>query len=100
MARQCKIEREKRLAIAVKKHLAKRRVLRQKNRDLNLSIDERMSAQFELQAIRNSSPTRVRRRCIITGRSRGVYRNVGLSRHMLRILAMDGKIPGLRKASW
>jgi small subunit ribosomal protein S14 len=49
---------------------------------------------------RNSSPTRIRSRCSVTGRGRGVYRNFGLCRHVFRQLALEGKIPGIRKASW
>lgn len=49
---------------------------------------------------RNSSPTRVRNRCFVTGRGRGVYRKYGLCRNMFRQMALEGKIPGIRKASW
>jgi len=49
---------------------------------------------------RNSSPSRVRSRCLITGRGKGVYRKFGLCRNMFRLLALEGKIPGMRKASW
>ncbi|OGU10796.1 MAG: 30S ribosomal protein S14 [Ignavibacteria bacterium GWB2_35_12] len=49
---------------------------------------------------RNSSPTRIRSRCSVTGRGRGVYKRFGLCRHMFRQLALEGKIPGIRKASW
>jgi small subunit ribosomal protein S14 len=49
---------------------------------------------------RNSSPTRVRNRCSQTGRGRGVYSKFGLCRNVLRQLALEGKIPGIRKASW
>jgi small subunit ribosomal protein S14 len=49
---------------------------------------------------RNSAPTRVRSRCLLTGRGRGVYRKFGLCRNMFRLLALEGKIPGMRKASW
>jgi small subunit ribosomal protein S14 len=49
---------------------------------------------------RNSSPSRVRNRCNATGRGRGVYRKFGLCRHVFRQLASEGKIPGVRKASW
>ena len=49
---------------------------------------------------RNSSPTRVRSRCSVTGRGRGVYRKFGLCRNMFRQMALEGKIPGIRKASW
>jgi len=100
MARQCKIEREKKLAKAIKKNLAIRIELRKKNRDVNLSLDERVEAQFALQKLRNSSTTRARNRCFLTGRSRGVYSRFGLSRHKIREYAMSGMIPGIRKASW
>lgn len=49
---------------------------------------------------RNSAPTRVRNRCAITGKARGVYKKFGLCRNMFRLLALDGKLPGIRKASW
>ncbi|MGA2297901.1 MAG: 30S ribosomal protein S14 [FCB group bacterium] len=49
---------------------------------------------------RNSSPDRVRNRCTVTGRGRGVYRKFGLCRHQFRQLALEGKIPGIKKASW
>ncbi len=49
---------------------------------------------------RNSSPTRVRNRCFATGRGRGVYKKFGLCRNVFRQLALEGKIPGIRKASW
>jgi small subunit ribosomal protein S14 len=49
---------------------------------------------------RDASPTRVRRMCALTGRTRGVYRKLGISRLMLRKLAHEGKIPGMRKSSW
>ncbi len=49
---------------------------------------------------RNSSPVRLRNRCSMTGRPRGYYRKFGLCRNMFRLMALDGKIPGIRKASW
>lgn len=49
---------------------------------------------------RNSSPTRLRSRCSVTGRGRAVYRKFGLCRNVFRQLALEGKIPGIRKASW
>jgi small subunit ribosomal protein S14 len=49
---------------------------------------------------RNSAPTRLRNRCNVSGRGRGVYRKFGLGRNMFRQLALEGKIPGIRKASW
>ncbi len=49
---------------------------------------------------RNSAPVRIRSRCMLTGRGRGVYKKFGLCRNMFRELALEGKIPGIRKASW
>jgi small subunit ribosomal protein S14 len=49
---------------------------------------------------RNSSPDRLRNRCFLTGRGRSVYKKFGLCRHMFRQLALEGKIPGIRKSSW
>lgn len=49
---------------------------------------------------RNSSPTRVRNRCSLTGRGKGVYRKFGLCRNVFRQMALEGKLPGIRKASW
>lgn len=49
---------------------------------------------------RNSAPSRLRSRCSITGRGKGVYRKFGLGRNMFRQLALDGKIPGIKKSSW
>ncbi len=49
---------------------------------------------------RNSSPSRVRNRCSVTGRPRAVYRKFGICRNVFRQLALEGKIPGIRKASW
>ena len=100
MARLCKIVREKKLAIKIKANLTKRKKLQVQNKDMNLSVEERMQAQFALQKLRSSSPTRARSRCHLTGRSHGVYSSFGLGRNMLRIMAMDGVIPGLRKSSW
>jgi small subunit ribosomal protein S14 len=63
--------------------------------------DERFNAQLKLaQLPRNSSPTRVRNRCALTGRPRGYYRKFRLSRIALRELASSGQIPGMVKSSW
>jgi len=60
-----------------------------------------MAARMQLQQLpRNASPTRVRNRCKLTGRPRGVYRKFGLGRNKLREIAMRGEIPGMTKASW
>lgn len=67
----------------------------------HISEEERMEAQVKLQKLpRNASPSRLRRRCGLTGRPRGVYRKFGLSRMVLRKLAALGYLPGVSKASW
>ena len=101
MARLCKREKDKRQRLLVAKNKAKRDQLREKIRSLDLSFEEKMLAQQQLQKLpRDSSRTRLRNRCVVTGRSRGVYRKFGLGRNKLREFAMLGYIPGLRKASW
>ena len=68
---------------------------------MSLSDEERMAASLKFQALpRNSSPSRIRNRCSITGRPRGVYRKFGLCRNKLREFAMRGEVPGMTKASW
>jgi small subunit ribosomal protein S14 len=80
---------------------AKRKELREITLDPKIDIEERLLAQKKLQALpRNGSATRVKSRCVITGRSHAVYRKFGLSRIKFRELALDGKIPGVTKASW
>ncbi|MEZ5446253.1 MAG: 30S ribosomal protein S14 [Gammaproteobacteria bacterium] len=101
MAKLSMKNREQRRIELVKKMKAKRDALRDKIKDMSLSEEEREGARLALQKMpRDSSPTRVRNRCRITGRSRGYYRKFGLSRSKLRKAAMRGDVPGLVKASW
>lgn len=101
MAKQSMIEREKKRAKMVAKYATKRDALKAASVDMALSFEERMEAMEKLAALpRNASPVRQRNRCRMTGRPHGVYKKFGLSRNMLRELAMQGDIPGLRKASW
>ena len=101
MAKTSMIEREKRRARAVKKYAAKRAKLKEQIRDPKASQEDRMAAVEALQKLpRDSSPSRVRNRCELTGRSRGVYKKFGLGRNKLREATMRGDVPGLRKASW
>ena len=101
MAKLSMINREVKRLAAVKKYAAKRVELKGKIRDLNISAEEREVARSAYMALpRDASPTRMRNRCRITGRSRGVYRKFGLGRNKLREAAMRGDIPGLVKASW
>lgn len=95
-----KLREVKRIKL-VKKHAAKRDELRVKAKDLSLSEEERHEARMAMQKLpRDSSPTRIRNRCRITGRPHGYYRKFGLSRNKLRKAAMRGDVPGLVKASW
>ena len=97
MAKTSMIMREKRREKLVKQHAAKRAQLKEAIRSPKSTDSEREEAQRKL---RDSSASRVRNRCAITGRSRGVYRKFGLGRQKLREATMRGDIPGLGKASW
>jgi len=69
--------------------------------NVNASDEERDAARAKLQKLpRDASPVRLRNRCALTGRPRGVYRKFGLGRSKLRDLAMRGEVPGVIKASW
>ncbi len=90
----------KRIAL-VKKYDAKRKALKARSTDQTLSMEERLEAQRQLQALpRNANPTRVRNRCSLTGRPRGTFRKFGLGRNKIREAALRGDIPGMVKASW
>lgn len=101
MAKKSMIAREVKRIKTVAKFAEKRASLKAIMNDSNLSSEERYEASIKLQKLpRNSSPSRVVRRCQITGRPHAVYRKFGLSRNKLRELAMKGDVPGLVKASW
>ena len=101
MAKTSMVEREKRRAGIVKKYAARRAKLKELIRSPRTSPEERAAAQAALQSQpRDASAARQRKRCAITGRSRGVYRKFGLSRVKIREVAARGEIPGLTKASW
>lgn len=99
MAKKSVIARNKRRQALVDKYEKRRKALKEQSRSLD--DDKRMQALYELQKLpRNASPTRVRNRCALTGRGRGVYRRFGLSRIKLREGAMEGLVPGVSKSSW
>jgi len=101
MAKKSMIERELKRTKLVKRYAAKRNTLKEIIRNVNTSDEERLVAQAKLNSLpRDSSPSRQRNRCAITGRPHGVYRKFGLGRNKLREAAMNGEIPGLTKASW
>ena len=79
----------------------KRKKLKEIIMNKQLPLEERFKAQLKLSNLpRNSSKTRVRNRCQITGRPHGVYRKLKISRIALRQLGLEGKIPGMVKSSW
>jgi len=85
----------------IEKFSNKRKVLKKKIMDKNISIEERLKLQNKLNDLpRNSANIRYRNRCKLTGRTRGVYRKFGLSRIKIRELSMSGDLPGMVKSSW
>jgi small subunit ribosomal protein S14 len=101
MAKKSAIEKNKRRMRLVKKFADKRAALKAIAKDDSLSLEERFAARMKLAALpRNSAPTRVRNRCEVTGRPRGYYRKLQMSRVALRELGSMGLIPGLVKSSW
>nr|ABL14222.1 ribosomal protein S14 [Aneura pinguis] len=100
MAKKSLIQREMKRRILNKKYSSLRKFLREKI-DKVSSLDERWKIRKNLQSLpRNSAPSRQRRRCFLTGRSRANYRDFGLSRHLLREMAHSCLLPGVTKSSW
>ena len=100
MAKQSMIQREKKRELLTLKYSNKRNLLKQELKKAS-SYSEKLDVYKKLQKLpKNSAPVRKRNRCWATGRSRAFYRDFGLSRHVLREMAHEGLIPGLRKASW
>ena len=101
MAKTCMIEREQRRRELVKKYATKRAELTAAANDVNASPEDRREARLKLQSLpRNASPVRLRNRCAMTGRPRGVFSKFGIGRSKLRELMMRGVVPGVTKASW
>jgi small subunit ribosomal protein S14 len=101
MAKKSAVNRNEMVRRLVKAKAAKRAALKAIANDDNLSLEERFDARLKLAKVaRNSSPTRIRNRCLITGRPRGYYRKLKMSRIALRDLGSRGQIPGLVKSSW
>jgi small subunit ribosomal protein S14 len=101
MAKLALINREDKRRKLVKKYAAKRAELKAIINDVKREDAERMDARLKLQSLpRYASESRLRNRCQLTGRPRGVFRKFGLCRNMIRDIAMKGEIPGVVKASW
>ncbi len=101
MAKKSAINKNQKRIKLVKQYAAKRARLRAIARDRILPPEERFQAHLKLaQMPRNGAPGRVRNRCLLTGRPRGYYRKLKLSRIALRDLASIGQVPGMVKSSW
>ncbi len=101
MAKKSAIERNNKRKRLVEQYAAKREELKAIIANEELSLEERYKARLKLADLpRNSAPNRVRNRCEVTGRPRGYYRKLQMSRIALRELGSLGKIPGLVKSSW
>lgn len=101
MAAKAKIATNEKKKKLVAKYAALRTKLKDIIKDPDASDEDKYEAQLKLQKLpRNSSPTRVRNRCQVTGRPRGYYRKFAMSRIALRDYGLSGQIPGLTKSSW
>ena len=100
MAKQSMIQRERKREKLIVKYAVKRNSIKEELKNVQ-SFQERLELYKKFEKVpRNSSPSRNRNRCWVTGRSRGFYKDFGLSRHVLREMGNDGLIPGLKKSSW
>jgi small subunit ribosomal protein S14 len=101
MAKKSVVNREAKRRKTVAKFAAKRAELFAMINNSQASDEERAEARVKLEKLpRNASPVRLRNRCQLTGRPRGVFRKFGLSRNKLREIAFRGEVPGMTKASW
>ena len=101
MAKKSMVERDLKRRRLAEKFEAKRNGLKETLYNKELPAEDRFLAALKLAELpRNSSKTRIRNRCLVTGRPRGFYRKLKMSRIALRQLGSDGKIPGLVKSSW
>lgn len=101
MAKTSSIERNRKRERLAKQYAARRAKLRAQALNEDLPLEERFAARLKLaQLPRNSSATRIRNRCELSGRPRGFYRKLKLSRIALRDLASKGQVPGMIKSSW
>lgn len=101
MAKLSQVLRDQKREALIKKYAARRAELRKRLNDQRVSMEEKHQIQEAFAKLpRNSCPTRLNRRCKVSGRSRGYYRKFGISRIALRELAHQGMLPGMRKSSW
>ena len=101
MAKKAMVERNLKRRRMAKKFESRRNRLKEIIADKDKPAEDRFMATLKLAELpRNSSVTRIRNRCLVTGRPRGYYRKLKMSRIALRQLGSEGKIPGLVKSSW
>jgi small subunit ribosomal protein S14 len=101
MAKKSAVNRNEMVRARVKQYAAKRDALKKIANDDSLPLEDRFEARLKLAELpRNSSATRIRNRCVVTGRPRAFYRKLKMSRIALRDLASNGQIPGMTKSSW
>jgi small subunit ribosomal protein S14 len=101
MAKKSQVNRDNRRKKLIAKYAERRAELRKRLNDPNVSVEEKLEVQEQFAKLpRNSCPTRLNRRCVVSGRSRSYYRKFDISRIALRELALQGMLPGMRKSSW
>ena len=101
MAKKSAVEKDKRRRKKVANDAAKRAAIKAQMKDESLSFEERFKLHLKLAEMpRDGSKTRVRNRCNVSGRPRGYYRKLGMSRIALRELGNYGQVPGMVKSSW
>ncbi len=101
MAKKSQINRDNRRKRLIERHSARRAELRKRLKDPEVPFEEKLEIQEKFAKLpRNSCPTRLNRRCEVSGRSKSYYRKFGISRIALRELTLRGQLPGMRKSSW
>ena len=101
MAKRSQVLRDEKRKRLIEKYAERRAALRKRLNDPSVSIEEKLEIQEAFAKLPlNSCPTRLKRRCSVSGRPRGYYRKFGISRIALRELAHTGMLPGVRKSSW
>ena len=101
MAKRSQVLRDEKRKRLIEKYAERRAALRKRLKDPEVSIEEKLEIQESFSKLPlNSCPTRLKRRCSVSGRPRGYYRKFGISRIALRELAHQGMLPGVRKSSW
>jgi small subunit ribosomal protein S14 len=101
MAKKSQLLRDEKRKKLIAKYADRRADLRKRLNDRNVTMEEKFAIQQEFAKLpRNSCPTRLNRRCSVSGRSHAYYRKFDISRIALRELALAGQLPGVRKSSW